>query len=64
LNLTQNGCLQQDLFDTADRTRPSKAMQVMDKINQQMGIRVTVTMNRRPIHLYLVNFIGVITYKN
>ena len=35
--LTQNGCFQQDLFDTTDRTRPAKVMQVMDEINQKMG---------------------------
>jgi DNA polymerase V len=37
LHLTQNGCFQQDLFDTTDRTRPAKVMQVMDQINQKMG---------------------------
>jgi DNA polymerase V len=35
--LNQNGCFQQDLFDTKDRTRPAKVMQVMDEINQKMG---------------------------
>lgn len=38
LNLTQNGCLQRDLFDTTDRTRSTKVMRVMDEINQKMGI--------------------------
>lgn len=37
LHLTQNGCFQQDLFDTTDRIRPAKVMQVMDQINQKMG---------------------------
>lgn len=39
LNLTQNGCFQQDLFDTADRTRPARVMQAMDEINRKMGAR-------------------------
>jgi DNA polymerase V len=37
LNLTREGCFQQDLFDTTDRTRPAKVMQVMDQINLKMG---------------------------
>ena len=37
LNLTRDGCFQQDLFDKTDRTRPAKVMQVMDQINNKMG---------------------------
>ncbi len=37
LNLTRDGCFQQDLFDTTDRTRPAKVMDAMDQINNQMG---------------------------
>jgi DNA polymerase V len=37
LNLTRDGSFQQDLFDTTDRTRPAKVMQVMDRINKRMG---------------------------
>jgi DNA polymerase V len=35
--LTQNGCFQQDLFDTTDRIRPAKVMRALDEINQKMG---------------------------
>jgi hypothetical protein len=37
LNLTRNGCFQQDLFDAVDRTRSARVMQAMDQINQKMG---------------------------
>jgi hypothetical protein len=37
LNLTRDGCFQQDLFDAVDRTRSAKVMQAMDQINQKMG---------------------------
>jgi hypothetical protein len=39
LNLTRNGCFQQDLFDAVDRTRSAKVMQAMDQINQKMGLQ-------------------------
>jgi len=38
LNLTRDGCFQQDLFDTTDRTRPAKVMQVMDLKYMSAGI--------------------------
>ena len=37
LNLTRDGSYQKDLFDNTDRTRPTKVMQVMDRINNKMG---------------------------
>lgn len=37
LNLTRDGSYQQDLFDNTDRTRLTKVMQVMDRINNKMG---------------------------
>ncbi len=36
-NLTHDGCFQQELFDTTDRSRPAKVMNIMDRINNQMG---------------------------
>jgi DNA polymerase V len=37
LNLAQDGCFQQDLFDAVDRERPTRVMQAMDEINRRMG---------------------------
>ena len=35
--LVKNGHVQQDLFDTTDKTRTKKLMKAMDKINSKMG---------------------------